>query len=468
MEEILEEKEVKQYRDYGSEIVDIVRGNLAPKLIKERLKDYHENDIASALELLKKEERIKLYSVLDIDMLTDILEYADDRDIYMNELNVRKQIRVLERMEVTSAVEYLRGLDKKERSILIELMQEGSKKEIALSISFDEDEIGSKMTTDYIVIPNTLTIKQAMKAMIGQAAENDNISTIYVIDEDKMFYGAIELRDLITARENVPLESIIMTSYPYVYGTEVTDDCIERIQDYSEDSIPVLDRQNHLLGVLIAQDIVELVHDILGDDYAKLGGLSAEEDLEEPLLKSISKRLPWLVVLLGLGLLVSSVVGLFEPVVKDIAILVSFQSLVLGMAGNVGTQSLAITIRVLMDDQIKKEEKNKLIWKEAQVGLMNGTILGIFSFVMIGLFLWIVKQNTLLLSFSISFCTGVALLASMLLASIAGTTVPILFKKLNVDPAVASGPLITTINDLTAVVVYYGLSWILLIHILHF
>ena len=468
MEEMLEEKDAKQYRNYDSEIVDIVRGNLAPKLIKEKLKDYHENDIASALELLKKEERIKLYSVLDIDMLTDILEYADDRDIYMSEINVRKQIRILERMEVTSAVEYLKGLDKKERSILIELMQEGSKKEIALSISFDEDEIGSKMTTDYIVIQNNLTIKQAMKAMIAQAAENDNISTIYVVDEDQMFYGAIDLKDLITARENVALESIIMTSYPYVYGTEVTDDCIERIQDYSEDSIPVLDRQNRLLGVLIAQDIVDLVHDILGDDYAKLGGLSAEEDLEEPLLKSISKRLPWLVVLLGLGLLVSSVVGLFEPVVKEIAILVSFQSLVLGMAGNVGTQSLAITIRVLMDEQIKTEEKNKLIWKEAKVGLMNGTILGVCSFVMIGLFLWVIKQNPVLLAFSISFCTGIALLASMLLASVAGTTVPMLFKKFNIDPAVASGPLITTINDLTAVVVYYGVSWILLINILHF
>ncbi len=468
MEEILEEKEVKQYRDYNSEIVDIVRGNLAPKLLKEKLKDYHENDIASALELLKKEERIKLYSVLDIDMLTDILEYADNRDIYMNELNVRKQIRVLERMEVTSAVEYLRGLDKKERSILIELMQEGSKKEIALSISFDEDEIGSKMTTDYIVIPNTLTIKQAMKAMIGQAAENDNISTIYVIDEDKMFYGAIELRDLITARENVPLESIIMTSYPYVYGTEVIDDCIERIQDYSEDSIPVLDRQNHLLGIVIAQDIVELVQDILGDDYAKLGGLSAEEDLQEPLLKSVSKRLPWLIILLGLGLFVSSVVGMFEPVVAKLAILVSFQSLVLDMAGNVGTQSLAVTIRVLTDDQVSFKEKKRLILKEGLVGISNGLILGICSFLIIGIYLWLIKQNTPLLSFSISFCTGIALLASMFISSIVGTFVPIIFKQLKVDPAVASGPLITTMNDLTAVVVYYGLAWILLIRVLHF
>ena len=470
MSEVVEEEvvEKQQYRNYNQEIVDIVRGNLAPRLVKEKLNDYHDNDISEALELLKKEERIKLYSVLDINMISDILEYTDEKefDLYMSELNIRKRIKVLERMEVTAAADYLRRLDKKEKAILIELLQEGSKKEIALSISFDEDEIGSKMSTDYIVIQNSLTIKQAMRALVAQAAENDNISTIYVMDEDGVFYGAIDLKDLITAREGSDLESIIMTSYPYVYGSEMVDDCIERIQDYSEDSIPVVDNLNHLIGVIMAQDIVELVHDVLGDDYAKLGGLSAEEDLEEPLLKSLSKRLPWLVILFGLGMLVSSVVSMFEPVVADLPILVMFQSLVLGMAGNVGTQSLAITIRVLMDEKVSNKEKRGLIWKEAQVGLSNGLILGSCSFLFIGLFLWLIKRNSMMVAFSISFCTGAALLAAMLLASIAGTTIPILFKKLNVDPAVASGPLITTVNDLAAVVVYYGLSWTLLINIL--
>ena len=467
IKEVVEEKQV--YRDYEREIVDIVRGNLTPRSLKEELNGYHENDISDSLKLLKKEERTKLYSVLDIDKLTDILEYADEKDfdIYMSELNIRKRIKILERMEVTAAADYLRHLEKNERSIIVELLQEGSKREIVLSISFDEDEIGSKMTTDFIVIQNTSTIKQAMRSLIGQASENDNISTIYVQDEEGVFCGAIDLKDLITARDTAPLDSIIMTSYPYVYGTEMVDDCLERIKDYSEDSIPVVDNSNHLIGVLIAQDIVDLVHDVLGDDYAKLGGLSAEEDLEEPLMKSIWKRLPWLIVLLGLGMLVSSVVSIFEPVVESLGILVSFQSLVLGMAGNVGTQSLAITIRVLMDDQVSGKEKRKLIGKEAQVGFSNGLILAVFSFIFVGSFLWLIKKNSLVMSFSISFCTGMALLISMLLASVAGTTVPMLFKRMNVDPAVASGPLITTVNDLAAVVVYYGLSWILLINVLH-
>ena len=129
--------------------------------------------------------------------------------------------------------------------------------------------------------------------------------------------GAIDLKDLIIARAETALDSITTTSYPYVYANELIEDCIERIKDYSEDSIPVLDSNNKLKGVLTSQNITELVDDELGEDYAKLAGLSAEEDLHEPLKRSIGKRLPWLIVLPGLGLVVSSVVGVFETVVAD-------------------------------------------------------------------------------------------------------------------------------------------------------
>ena len=201
---------------------------------------------------------------------------------------------------------------------------------------------------------------------------------------------------------------------------------------------------------------------------AKLAGLTAEEDLREPLKKSVVKRLPWLVILLGLGMVVSGVVGLFEYVVANLALVVCFQSLVLDMAGNVGTQSLAVTIRVLMDEQVSGSQKLCLVGKEARVGLVNGGILGILSFVLIGLYLLAFKGQTAAVAFSVSFCTGAALLVSMLLSSVAGTVIPIVFKKLKIDPAVASGPLISTVNDLVAVVTYYGLAWILLLRVMHF
>lgn len=454
------------HRDYATEIADIIRSNLAPKLIREKLLDYHDNDIAAALAELKKEERSKLYTIMSSDTLASVLEYADDLYEYLEELSVRKRIDILSRIEVATAVEYLSALAKKERNILIELMPEDSKKEISLLASFDEDEIGSKMTTNYIAIPEGLGVRQAMHELIDQAAENDNVSTIYVIDEDETLLGAIDLKDLIRAREGSSLDDIIMTSYPYVYATDLIDECIERIKEYGEDSIPVLDSENKLKGVLTAQDLAQLIEDEIGEDYAMLAGLTSEEDLKEPVFKSIGKRLPWLVVLFGLGLFVSSIVGLFEEVVSSLTLIVSFQSLILGMAGNVGTQSLAVTIRMLMDENLTGKQKLHLITKEARVGLCNGLILGLLSFLLIGSYLYLLKGETLTIALSVALCTGIALLVAMFLSSIFGTAVPILFKKLKIDPAVASGPFITTINDLVAVITYYGLAWILLINFL--
>ena len=456
-----------QLPDYGAEIIRILRSNLAPKQKREQVLEYHENDIAAVLPLLSREERARTWTIFGTETAADILEYAEDRGDYLEEMGIRKRAEILSALNSAEAVEYLQTLEKPDRSALLELMDEEARQDVLLLSSFDEDEIGSWMTTEYVSVPVSAGVRQAMKTLVDQAAEHGNISTIYVVDEDETYLGAIPLRDLIIAREGTALSSITMTSYPYVYASEQIDDCLERLKDYSEDSIPVLDNENKLQGVLTSQDLTQLVDDELGEDYAKLAGLSAEEDLHEPLLRSVAKRLPWLAILLGLGLLVSSVVGVFESVVAHLTLIVAFQSLVLDMAGNVGTQSLAVTIRVLMDERLSGRQKLFLVGKEARVGFVNGLILGVLSFALVGLYLVVLKGQAPATAFTVSFCTGAALLVSILLSSITGTVVPLLFQKLKVDPAVASGPLITTINDLVAVVSYYGLAWILLINMLH-
>ena len=463
---LIERDPTAMHPDYKHEICAVIRSGLAPKPMRDKLLDYHENDIAMALELLETEERRRIYGILDTETLANIFEYSDDPNLYLGELSLRKRVELLERMEVPVAVAYLSEIPRSDRTTIIDLLDDETRREVTLSLSFDEDEIGSRMTTNYVSIGAGLGVRQAMRELVNQAAENDNISTIYVVDEDGTLSGAIDLKDLIIAREGSELSDIITTSYPYVYADEQIEDCIERIRGYSEDSIPVLDSVGKLRGILTAQTITELVDDLLGDDYAKLAGLTAEEDLQEPVRKSIGKRLPWLVILLGLGLVVSTVVGLFEGVVAHLALIVDFQSLVLDMAGNVGTQSLAVTIRVLMDEQISGKQKLYLVGKEARVGFLNGLILGVMSFTLIGLYLMLFKAQPPVAAFSMSFCTGAALTVAMLLSSIAGTVIPLLFKKMKIDPAVASGPLITTMNDLVAVVTYYGLAWILLINIL--
>ena len=398
--------------DYESEIIKIIRSTTSPKVTREKLEDYHANDIADVLEKLTVVERKKLYNILNMDMLSDVFECIDDVSPYLEEMDIRKAVEIISSLEADTAVAALRGLDKVRRSVIIDLMDQESKKDIMLIASFDDDEIGSRMTTNCIVIRENLTVKEAMRSLVKQAAENDNISKIYVADESNTFCGAIDLKDLIIAREGTRLDDMIVTSYPYVYGHESISECIEILKDYSEDSIPVLTDDRKICGILTATDIVELVDDAMSDDYAKLAGLTSEDDLSEPTLVSIKKRLPWLIILLFLGMAVSSVVGIFESVVAVLPIVICFQSLVLDMAGNVGTQSLAVTIRVLMDENLKAKQKLGLILKEARIGLANGFVLGVMTLAVLGIYIHFFKGYDWGHAFLIAACVGGALITA--------------------------------------------------------
>ena len=456
-----------QKPNYVEELLEILRGSLAADELQDQISDYHESDIADAFEQLTEEERRRLYPLLGPEWIAEIFTYIEDPDEYLKELDLGQAAQVLSYMDSDDAVDVLDELDNTTQEKLVGMMDEESSHDIKMLQSYEDDEVGSLMTTNFIVIHENLTIRQAMRELIRQAGENDNISTVYVIDKNDQFYGAIDLKDLIIAREKDALEDIISTSYPYVTDHEKIDDCIEQIKDYAEDSIPVLTEDKQLIGVITAQDLVEVVDDAMGEDYAKLAGLTAEEDLEETTTESMKKRLPWLVILLFLGLAVSTVVGVFETVVAVLPIVMCFQSLILDMAGNVGTQSLAVTIRVLMDENLTACEKVGLVFKEMKVGFFNGLFLGIMAFIFIGLYIWLLKGNPVVHAFVISGCVGFSLMAAMVISSLVGTLIPMFFHKIKIDPAVASGPLITTVNDLVAVVIYYGLVWILLIHFLH-
>ncbi len=460
------EKEILKEPSYVKELLAILRSDLTKKELLEQLDDYHENDIAEALEHMTPEERAKLYPILGAERVAEIFTYIEDPDEYLKELDEDRAARVLSEMDSDDAVDVLGEMDEETQERIVSLMDDESSRDVQLILSYDEDEIGSYMTTNFIRIKNNLSIRQAMHELVKQAGDNDNISTIYVEDTEGCYYGAIDLKDLIIAREYTPLEDLISTSYPYVKDKELIGDCIEQIKDYAEDSLPVLNEDKKIIGIITAQDIVEVVDDEMGEDYARLAGLTAEEDLNEKLFESIKKRIPWLVALLFLGMLVSTVVGAFEAVVAVIPLVICFQSLILDMAGNVGTQSLAVTIRVLMDENLTGLQKVSLVFKEIRVGFCNGLLLGSMAFLFIGGYVYYFKHNPLGTAFQISGCVAISLLAAMVVSSIVGTVVPLFFHKIKIDPAVASGPLITTVNDLVAVVTYYSLAWLFLIHTL--
>lgn len=450
---------------------EIIAASYDNELKKTQILQYHENDIASVLEYLTKEERLALYNILGDEIVSVIFSYLDNVEEYIEEISNKKAADLIELMDADDAIDVLEELDEEDRDKIISLMEPEVITDIELINQYEDNELGSKMTNNFIIISKDNTIRSAMKSVIKQAADNDNVSIIYVEDDSKKYYGTIDLRDLIIARDGESLEKIIKQNHPTFYATEDISDIITKLADYGLESYPVLNDKDEIIGAFTSEDVIEELSEEMKDDYAKFAGLTEEEDLSESVFQSVKKRIPWLSILLILSLLVSLLISNFEGVVSAIPIIVFFQSLILGMAGNTGTQSLAVTIRLLTDEEINKKNVFKTIFKEIRVGFLNGLLLGILSFIFVFIYLLISKQPITEATFSyidaleVSGIVSISLLLAMTLSCAIGSIIPIIFKKINIDPAVASGPFITTLNDVIAVVIYYGLATILFIGI---
>lgn len=452
--------------EFLKEIKELIDSSLSDEEIKEKLNQYHENDIATVIKELTKEERLRLYKILGAEKTGEIFSFLDDVEDYVEELNYNQAARVVEQMDADDAIDLLEELDDDDANEILNRMDKDAKEDVNLIASYKDSEIGSLMTTNFIKVNYGVNIQEAMKELVKQAGENDNINTLFVVREDNSLYGLIELKDLICARKETDIETIILKNCPFVRDDAIINEVINDVRDYDMQIVPVLDKRNVLVGVITSSDIIEVVDDQISEDYAKLAGLTKEDEIKEPLGKSLKKRLPWLIILMILGLVVSFVTGRFELVIAALPAIVAFQSMVLDMAGNVGTQSLAVTIRYISDDNDNKKKARKIIWHEIKIGIFNGLILAAISIIFITLYLGLTKtnvyQNT---DFNWLDClkagsiVGLALFISMTISSLTGSYLPILFSKMHIDPAVASGPFITTINDLIAIVIYYGLAW---------
>ena len=454
--------------EYIEELLKLIRSNKTDEEIKDALNDYHDSDIADALEYLEDEEKARLTKILGLEDASNVFSYAEDKDEFLDYVNDDQAADIIENMDADDAVDVLEELDDEDREKILDLIEdEEGKEDIELIMSFDKDEIGSLMTTNFVTISNQDNVKDAMKKVISQAEENDNISTIFVLKENGVFEGALDLKDLILSRAGQDLSEKWITNYPTLHGHDKIDDVLNSIKDYAEDIIPVLDDNDFVIGALTANDVVELVTDEANEDYHRLAGLTKEEAVDESVFQSIKKRIPWLALLLFLGLLVSTVISAFEGIIASVSAAVLFQSVVFDMAGNGGTQSLAVTLTTINnDDELPKKKIAKMLFKELRVGILNGVLLGTLSFGVILAFLCVRHQGVTTASptdFNIIECikvassAGISLFIALSLSSLFGLVLPVFFKKIKIDPAVASGPMITTINDVCSACVYYTL-----------
>jgi magnesium transporter len=430
-------------------------------VFREEFLNMHPYDQALFFKDLEEEERTKVYHFLspeEMAVLFESLEVEEDESrIIISEMDPSYAAEMLASMYTDNAVDVLNQLEKDQVASYLTIMDDEAADEIKDLLHYEEYTAGSIMTTEYIAISLNQTVRSAMYILKNNAPHAETIYYVYVIDEDKRLVGVVSLRDLIVSDDDTMISEIVSDRVVSVSVGEDQEEVARKIRDYNFLAVPVVDFQNHLLGIITVDDIVDVMEEEASDDYSKLAAVS---DMDTPNINSFSaakKRLPWLVILLFLGMMTASLIGRFEETLDQVAILAVFIPLIAGMAGNTGTQALAVAVRGIATGDMEKESTWKIIATEAGTGLITGSICGILVTFII--YLW---QG----SFYLGLLVGVSILSTLIVATLAGALVPLLMHKLKIDPAVASGPFITTINDIISILIYFGMATIFMSYLL--
>lgn len=463
MNDIRKDREVT----HEEEILELFKSPLDTLEFHDMIMEYHPYDIARVFENLDDEQRSKLYIALSPQEIAPIFEHLDHEEIprIFKELSNNYSVKILENMDIDETVDILRNIEnEKLRFSYINLMRKDLAKEIKALLKYDEDVTGSIISTSYIEFDDSMLIKDAMKHMLKEAKTVSYINTLYVANKNQELVGVLSLRQLIVADKEDRLVDVMTEKVISVGVNAPKEVAASLFKDYDFEALPVVDSNNRMLGIVTVDDIIDFLEDEATEDYAKFAGIfdGEIEHGKETISKAFKKRIPWLIILLFIGIIASMIIGRFEETLDAIPILAMFLPMMLDMAGNVGTQSLAVTIIYLMDDDfLTRKNVTKHILRELGIGVTNGFIVSCIAFFIAFILLGVMKTDvsffnmeTLKTSVIISF----SMLISIIVSNIAGAVVPLIIHTFKIDPAAASGPFITTINDIIAISIYFTLA----------
>ncbi|MFD2729744.1 magnesium transporter [Enterococcus camelliae] len=431
---------------------------LEEALQQNRLQDFRENFLdlhiyeqGQFYQSLDASKRRLLYAYLSPKELADMFDSLEDTDemkSYLEEMRPTYAAEMLGDMYTDNAVDLMKTLPKHQLAQYLTLMDSEEATEIKDLLHYEDDTAGSIMTTEYVAIVANQTVRSAMYVLKSQADMAETIYYIYVIDQEERLVGVISLRDLIINDDDRMIEDVMSKRVISVHVGDDQEDVAQTFRDYDFLALPVIDYDDGLLGIVTVDDIIDVIDDEAASDYSGLAGVNVEEVSENP-VKAASRRLPWLITLLFLGMATASLISHYEELVSEASILAVFISLITGTAGNAGTQSLAVAVRRIAIN----DDKEKTIWRtvigEVLTGLVTGAITGLTIFLIVTI--W--KGNPIL-----GFVIGMAMMCAITVANLAGSLIPMLMDKLGFDPAVASGPFITTLSDLTSVLIYFNIA----------
>ena len=447
--------EFKISKDFIAQIEQYISENREEQLVA-LLEDIHYADIAEIMEELDSSEASYLFHILDSEKTAEILLELDEevREKILKDLSPKEIAEELDELSTDDAADIIAELpEERKEEVIQELLDAEHAKDIVDLLRYDEDTAGGLMGKDLVKVNENWTVLTCVREMRVQAENVQRVHSIYVVDDENKLKGRLSLKDLLVTSTKAPISDVYIPKVDFVKVTTPDVEVARIMQKYDLEAIPVVDELGRLVGRITIDDIVDVIKEEADKDYQLAAGISQDVEADDSILDLTKARLPWLILALLGGFVSVKVLGIFEGAMENHKQLFFFTPLIAAMAGNVGVQSSAIIVQGLANNSISGSLWNRLV-KEVLLTLLNGSILAIIL---------ILGSHFLLdVGYEVGLTVSVSLISVIVIASLIGTFVPILLNKFGIDPALATGPFITTSNDICGILIYFSIAKIIL------
>jgi magnesium transporter len=425
--------------------------------LKVLLSEYHASEIAILFESLSQEAREKIINVLPSEIASEVISEMDVEthpEKILDNLDREKRTEIVEEMDYDDAADIISLLSEERQNEILTDMDQEDASSIRTLLTYDEDTAGGLMNTQVLKVNSSLTKKEALEEIIRLSEEIEEFYTINVVDNYNHLVGIVSLKDIIKSKYSVHIRELIKADFVFVNATTDQEEVAKLLSQYNLTSIPVVDDEMHLLGRITFDDVIDVLEEESTEDMLKISGVSEDEELAGNWREAVKSRLPWLVLNLGTAVLAASVTRYFDNTINLLPVLVGYMGIIAGMGGNTATQALAVTVRRISLNDLTDNQAFRTVLKEFSVGLINGAAIGFFVF----LFASFYDQNPML-----GLVVFLAMTGNLIIAGIAGSSIPLILKRVGIDPAIASSIIITTFTDSFGFFLLLGLATKLLL-----
>ena len=405
------------------------------------LKEYHASEIAILFEKLQQEEKERIINILPADVASEVLSEMDEEhgpaELLVN-LDPEKRTEIVEELDYDDATDIISQLDEEHQEEILEDLDHEDASSIRALMNYAEDTAGGLMNSEIIKVNINLDKKDALDEIIRQSEEMEEFYTICVVDNDDILKGILSIKTVIKARADARISDLVTTDFVYVKAELDQEEVARLIKQYNLTSIPVVDDHMKLLGRVTVDDIIDVMEEENTEDILKISGVSEDEELSGNWLEAVKSRLPWLVINLGTAFLAASIIRTFDSTVAKLSIISAYMTIIAGMGGNAATQALAVTVRRISLSDLSDKQAYNTVLKEFLVGLINGAANGLIVFIVAFFY----DANPLL-----GLVLFLAMTGNLIIAGLTGASIPLILKRVGIDPAVASSIIITTFTD---------------------